>query len=66
MATNLKINDKLLDEARALGGFPSKRVTVDTALAEFIQHRKQLELLKLEGSVDFFDDYDHKALRKAR
>jgi Arc/MetJ family transcription regulator len=66
MATNLKIDDKLLDEARSLGGFPSKRATVNTALAEFIQHRKQLALLKLEGSVDFFNDYDHKALRKAR
>lgn len=66
MATNLKIDDKLLDEARALGGFPSKRATVNTALAEYIQHRKQMELLQLEASVDFFDDYDHKALRKAR
>jgi Arc/MetJ family transcription regulator len=66
MATNLKINDQLLNEARKLGGFPSKRETVDTALAEFIQHRKRLELLKLEGNVDFFEDYDHKVLRKIR
>ena len=66
MATNLKIDDQLLDEARKLGGFPTKRATVNTALAEFIQHRKQLKLLQLEGSVDFFDDYDHKALRSAR
>ena len=66
MATNLKIDDALLDEARKLGGFPTKRSTVNTALEEFIQHRKQLELLKFEGSVDFFDDYDHKALRTSR
>lgn len=66
MATNLKIDDQLLNEARKLGGFPSKRATVDTALAEFIQRRKQLEVLKLEGKIDFFEDYDHKALRKAR
>ncbi|CAA6695436.1 MULTISPECIES: type II toxin-antitoxin system VapB family antitoxin [unclassified Lentimonas] len=66
MATNLKIDDQLLDEARRLGGFPTKRATVNTALEEFIQHRKQLELLKLEGCVDFFDDYDHKALRSTR
>lgn len=66
MATNLKIDDQLLDQARKLGGFPSKRVTVDSALREFIRHRKQLEFLKLEGTVDFFEDYDHKALRKSR
>jgi hypothetical protein len=31
-----------------------------------IQRRKQLELLKFEGSVDFFEDYDPKQLRSAR
>ncbi len=66
MATNLKIDDSLLDEARELGGFPTKKETVNSALAEFIQHRKQLELLKLEGTVDFFEDYDPKKLRSVR
>ena len=66
MATNLKIDEALLDEARDLGCFSTKKETVNTALAEFIQHRKQLELLKLEGSIDFFDDYDPKKLRAAR
>ncbi|MEM7791850.1 MAG: type II toxin-antitoxin system VapB family antitoxin [Verrucomicrobiota bacterium] len=66
MPTNLKIDESLLDEARSLGGFPTKKETVNTALAEFIQHRKQLELLKLENAVDFFEDYDPKQLRNSR
>ena len=66
MATNLKIDEALLNEARDLGYFSTKKETVNAALAEFIQHRKQLELLKLEGSIDFFDDYDPKKLRAAR
>ena len=66
MPTNLKIDEALLDEARQLGGFPTKKETVNTALAEFIQHRKQLELLKYENSVDFFEDYDPKQLRRTR
>ena len=66
MATNLKIDNELLDQAREIGAFRTKKDTVNTALAEFIQRRKQLEFLKAEGTVDFFDGYDHKALRNAR
>jgi Arc/MetJ family transcription regulator len=66
MATNLKIDERLLDEARRLGGFPTKKATVNAALEELIQRRKQLELLKFEGAVEFFEDYDHKTLRSAR
>lgn len=66
MATNLKIDDKLLSEALRLGHFKSKKDTVNQALTEFIQHRKQLEILHWEGAVEYFEDYDHKKLRQAR
>lgn len=66
MATNLKIDDKLLNEVLHLGQFKSKREAVNQALADFIQHHRQAEILRWEGKVDFFEDYDHKKLRKAR
>ena len=66
MATNLKIEDRLLNEARKMGGFKTKRETVNRALAEFIEHRKQLQILDLEGGVEFFEDYDYKRLRRTR
>ena len=66
MATNLKINPKLLDEAKRVGGFRTKKDAVNQALTEFIQHRRQLDILDLEGKIDFFEDYDHKVLRKQR
>ncbi len=66
MATNLKIDDKLLEEALRLGQFRTKKEAVNQALTEFVQHRKQLEILDWEGKVEFFNDYDHKKLRNLR
>lgn len=64
MATNLKIDTKLLDEALALGGFETKKDTVNEALKSFVQHKKQLKILELAGSFEEFDDFDYKSYRK--
>ena len=53
MPTNLAIDDRLLDQARNVGGFRTKRETVNEALREFIQRRQRLELAKLAGKVDY-------------
>ncbi|MCB1122797.1 MAG: type II toxin-antitoxin system VapB family antitoxin [Verrucomicrobiae bacterium] len=66
MATNLKIDESLLTEALRLGRFKTKKEAVNQALKEFVEHRKQLQILDWEGKVEFHEDYDHKALRKAR
>ena len=66
MPTNLKIDEKLLSEALKIGGFKTKKETVNQALAEFIQHRKQLEILSLKGKIEFFEDYDYKQSRMQR
>jgi len=41
MATNLAIDDRLLEEARRIGGHRKKRATVIEALSEYIQRRKR-------------------------
>lgn len=66
MPTNLAIDDRLIEEAKRLGRFKTKKAAVTAALDEFIQRRKQLRILKLEGSIDFVRGYDHKAARRAR
>jgi Arc/MetJ family transcription regulator len=66
MATNLQIDNQLLSEAQRLGNFKTKRETVDQALKTFIEQHKQLEMLQLEGQIDYADDYDYKRQRKAR
>lgn len=60
MATNLALNPKLIIEAQKIGGFKTKKDTVNTALLEFIQRHKQLEIVKLFGSVEYDSNYNHK------
>jgi Arc/MetJ family transcription regulator len=60
MATNLAIDQRLLEDAQRAGNLKTKKDTVNEALREFIQRRKQAEILKLFGTVDFDPDYDHK------
>lgn len=63
MATNLAIDPKLLEDAQKAGNLKTKKDTVNEALREFIQRRKQAEILKIFGSIDFDPDYDHKKAR---
>jgi len=63
MATNLAINDALLDKALELGGYKSKKDTVNAALEEFIRRRKAEELVNLFGTIEYDKDYDYKKLR---
>lgn len=63
MATNLALDDALIEEARQLGGLRTKKDVVTQALVEYIQRRKQLKLLDLFGTVDFEDDFDVKVQR---
>jgi hypothetical protein len=64
MATNLAIDDKLIEEARLIGKHVTKKGVVTEALLEYIQRRKQIEILDLFHSVDYDPDYDYKEQRK--
>lgn len=66
MATNLAIDDKLLREAVRIGGLPTKKATVNEALREYIQRRKQIEILELFGKIDLDPKYDYKNERRRR
>jgi Arc/MetJ family transcription regulator len=66
MPTNLAIDDRLLDQARSIGGYRTKRETVNEALREFIERRQRLELTKLAGQVEYDSKYDYKRERRAR
>ena len=63
MATNLAIDQGLLAEALAIGKLPTKKATVNEALREFVQRRKQLEAIELFGTIDFDSDFDYKQQR---
>ncbi len=63
MATNLAIDDKLIEEARTIGQHRTKKKAVTEALQEYIQRRKQVEAIKLFGTVEYDADYDYKKQR---
>jgi len=66
MATNLAIDDNLLEEARIVGKHATKKAVVNEALAEYIQRRKQADILNLFHSIDYEPDYDYKKQRSKR
>lgn len=63
MATNLAINDQLLTNALEIGGFRTKKDTVNAALEEFIQRRKAEDIIDMFSTIDFDEDYDYKKMR---
>jgi Bacterial antitoxin of type II TA system, VapB len=63
MATNLALDDRLIEEARRIGRHKTKREAVSAALAEYVKRRKQLRILDVFGTVDFDPKYDYKAER---
>jgi Arc/MetJ family transcription regulator len=63
MATNLAIDDDLIDEARRVGKHSTKREAVTVALQEYVARRKQLAILDLFGTIDFDASYDYRRSR---
>ena len=64
MATNLDIDKRLLNEALRVGGNRTKKGTVEQALQEYIQRRKQQRILKLFGKIEYDPSYNHKEQRR--
>ncbi|MDP2992919.1 MAG: type II toxin-antitoxin system VapB family antitoxin [Deltaproteobacteria bacterium] len=66
MPTNLAIDDQLLEEARLLGRFKTKRETVNEALKEYIQRRRRRRIKDLFGKIEMVEGYDYKSERQRR
>lgn len=66
MATNLAINDDLLVQAQKIGNIKTKKDTVNQALAEFIQRRKQEDVISMFGTVVYDPGYDYKVDRSPK
>ena len=64
MATNLALDDKLIQEAVRVGKHKTKKEAVTTALQEYIKMRRRMGLLELVGQVDYDPGYDYKADRR--
>jgi Arc/MetJ family transcription regulator len=60
MPTHLAIDDELLSEALKVGGHRTKEDTVNEALEEYIQRRRQAKIIDLFGTIEFEPAYDDK------
>jgi len=63
MPTNLAIDDLLLREAQRVGKKKTKKDVVNEALAEYIQRRRQAEIIEVFGTVNYDEEFDYKAAR---
>jgi Arc/MetJ family transcription regulator len=66
MATNLALDDALIEEARRSGGHKTKKEAVTAALDEYVQRRKQQKMLSQFGTFEFDPEYDYKSERKKK
>ena len=66
MATNLAIDDCLIEEARVIGRHRTKKAVVTEALQEYIQRRKQVDILKLFNKIEYEKGYNYKKQRKVK
>ncbi len=66
MATNLALDEKLLEQALKVGGLSTKRETVNTALQEFVARRQQRRIVDLFGKIDWDKKYDYKKGRSRK
>jgi hypothetical protein len=66
MATNLAIEDGLIEKARQAGKHKTKKEAVTAALEEYIRKRQQLRVLELMGTIDYYPDYDYKRARRRK
>jgi hypothetical protein len=66
MATNLALDDRLVEEAKRLGMHRTKRDAVNEAIAEYVARRRRRKVLRSFGKMDWDLTYDYKAERKRR
>ncbi len=64
MATNLAIDDQLIESAKSLGNHRSKKDAVTVALEEYVRRLKQQAILDEFGKIDYDPKYSYKKQRK--
>lgn len=66
MRTNIDIDEELLEEAFSVSRVRSKKDLIHDALREYIRLKKRKDLTELAGTIEFYEGYNHKGLRKTR
>ena len=64
MATNLDLDDELVEAAQKLGRHKTKREAVNRALDEYVRWLRQQAILNQFGTIQYDPKYDYKKQRK--
>jgi Arc/MetJ family transcription regulator len=62
--TNIVLDDELVDKAKSMTGIKTIRELVHHALRELVRHKRQRDLLELQGRIDWEGDLD--TMRRGR
>jgi Arc/MetJ family transcription regulator len=54
--TNVVLDDQIVGQAKKLTGIKVTRELLDYALRELLRHRRQRDILRLRGAVDWQGD----------
>jgi len=66
MRTNINLDDQLVEEAFKFSEARTKKELIHEALEEFVENRRRLNLLDLEGRIEFAEGYDYKQFRETQ
>ena len=66
MATNLALDNKLIEKAKKIGKHKTKRAAVTEALEEYIQNHEQQEILQLFEKIEYDETYNYKEQRTVK
>lgn len=66
MATNLALDDKLIEDAVKAGRHKTKKEAVTAALTAYVRSHKQKRIKDLFGMIEYDEKYDYKKQRSAR
>lgn len=63
MRTNIVLDDKLVKEAFKYSKVKTKKDLVETALKEFVENHRRMDIRDLKGKITFQTNYDYKSMR---
>jgi hypothetical protein len=66
VATNLDLDPALVEEAVAVGGRRTKKEAVTEALREYIARRRQAQITRIFGTVEYDPKYNYRKQRRRR
>jgi hypothetical protein len=58
MKTTLNLPDDLIKKTMKISGSRTKTAAIVTAMEEYIRRKKLEEIIRMEGKLDFTDDWE--------